>query len=81
MISARVVSVIATVKGVEPDSITLDKTFEELAIDSLDAVEIMFEIEEEFDLEISDEKAREVRSVGDIVRMLEERLEEAGGEA
>ena len=80
MISARVVSVIANVKDIDPDLIKLDKTFEELGIDSLDAVEIMFEIEEEFDVEISDETAREVRAVGDVVRMLEARLDEAGGE-
>ncbi len=76
MISARVVSVIAKVKGVDADSITVDQTFEELSVDSLDAVEIMFEIEEEFDIEISDEIAREVRSVGEVVQMLEARLEE-----
>ena len=80
MISARVVSVIATVKDIDPDLITLDKTFEELGIDSLDAVEIMFEIEEEFDVDISDEAAREVRAVGDVVGMLEARLDEAGGQ-
>jgi acyl carrier protein len=80
MISARVVSVIANVKDIEPDLISLDKTFEELGIDSLDAVEIMFEIEEEFDVDISDETAREVRAVSDVVRMLEARLDEAGGE-
>ncbi len=76
MISARVISVIAKVKGVDADSITVDQTFEELSVDSLDAVEIMFEIEEEFDIEISDEIAREVRSVGEVVQMLEARLKE-----
>lgn len=79
MISGRVVSVIATVKGIDPDKITLDKTFEDLGVDSLDAVEIMFGIEEEFDVDIDDETARQVRSVADVVRMLQERLEEVGG--
>ncbi|MBN7774302.1 acyl carrier protein [Clostridium aminobutyricum] len=46
----------------------------DLEADSLDAVEIIMAIEDEFDIEVPDEDAEKFQSVGDIVRYVEEKL-------
>ncbi|MFO7586765.1 MAG: acyl carrier protein [Gemmatimonadota bacterium] len=74
MISDKVRSVIARSVEIEEDGITPERTFDELGIDSLDAVEIMFGLEEEFDIEISDEQARSVRTVGEVIELLRAQL-------
>ncbi len=63
----RVLSIIAKVRHVPVKTVTLDKTFEELQIDSLDAVNIVFEIEEEFDIAVGNEQVASLRSVRDVV--------------
>ncbi len=65
--ASRVIAVIAKAQHIAEDAITIDSTFEELKIDSLDGINIVFAIEEEFNVEISDEAAREIRSVRDVV--------------
>jgi acyl carrier protein len=45
------------------ESVTLDKTFEELKIDSLDGINILFALEEEFKVDVPDEAARQILSV------------------
>jgi len=62
-ITQRVLKVIATSKRIPPETVTLDSTFEELQIDSMDAVEILFALENEFDISIPDDDVRQVRSV------------------
>ncbi len=44
-----------------------DSTFEELGIDSLDRLNILFDLESEFDIEIDDEEAKKVTNVGEMV--------------
>jgi acyl carrier protein len=56
------------------DSVTLDKTFAELNIDSLDGINIMFEVETEFGIEILDEDAKEIRSVRQMAEGIEKLL-------
>jgi len=51
-LNARVIAVIARMQKIPVDSVTLDKTFQELNIDSLDGINIMFEVENEFGIEI-----------------------------
>ncbi|CAN5353595.1 hypothetical protein BH24GEM3_BH24GEM3_07050 [soil metagenome] len=70
MLNERVTAVIAAVKRIPEERITLESTFEELAIDSLDGVEIVSELEEEFDISIPNEVAFEMRSVRDVVESL-----------
>jgi acyl carrier protein len=60
---ARITRVIADTQRIPAESVTLDKTFEELKIDSLDGINIVFALENEFDINIPDEAAREIRSV------------------
>ncbi len=65
----RVRDIVAEDLGVDEDKITMDSRFiEDLGADSLDAVELILEMEEEFGLEISDEDAEKIRTVGDAVR-------------
>jgi acyl carrier protein len=64
---ARVTQVIAHSRKIPPDAVTLDKTFEELKIDSLDGINILFALETEFGIEIPDDDARKIRSVREAV--------------
>lgn len=67
----RCIDIIADSKKLSPESITLDSSFDELAIDSLDKINISFEVEEAFDIEIPDEALGSLRTVGDVVRGVE----------
>jgi len=62
----RVLKVIATSKRIPLETVTIDSDFQQLGIDSMDAVEILFALENEFDVTIPDEEARAVRSIRDM---------------
>lgn len=55
---------------VDPSDITMDTTFDSMDIDSIDAVEIIMAIEDEFEIEIPDEVAENFGSIGDIINYL-----------
>ena len=63
----RVLKVIATSKRIPLEQVTIDSEFQQLNIDSMDAVEILFALENEFDINIPDEDVREVRNVRQMV--------------
>lgn len=63
----KVIQVIARAQRITPESIALDSTFEELKIDSLDGINIVFELEKEFDIEIPDEGVQNLHSVRETV--------------
>lgn len=65
-LSERFLNVIATVKRLPREKVSLDSSFEELGIDSMDAVEILWALENEFDISIPDEQAKGVRSMRDM---------------
>jgi len=71
---ARVAAVIAKTQKIPPDSVTIDKTFAELKIDSLDGINILFALESEFDVDIPDEAAREIKTVREMVEGIEKLL-------
>lgn len=73
-IVARVLGVIAKTQHIPPESVTIDKTFEELKIDSLDGMNILFAAEEEFDVNVPDDEAAKIRSVRDMVKGIEKLL-------
>ena len=75
----RVIAVIASTQRMPPEKITIDSTFEELGIDSLDGVNILFGVEEEFNINIPDEEAQQIRSVRQMVEGIQKLLE--GGSA
>ena len=71
---ARVASVIAKTQKIPPETVTIDKTFEELKIDSLDGINILFALEGEFDINIPDDAARQIRTVREMVEGIEKLL-------
>ncbi|MGB4589288.1 MAG: acyl carrier protein [Clostridiaceae bacterium] len=70
MIFDKVKKIIVEKLSVDSNEVTLDASFEDLGADSLDIVEIVMALEEEFDIEISDEEAENAKSVGDVVNYL-----------
>ena len=63
--------IIAEVLNVDPEEITMDTTFvDDLGADSLDGFQIIMGIEEEFDIEISNEDAEKIVTVGDAVEQI-----------
>ena len=59
--------------GVNEENVTMEATFvDDLAADSLDIVELIMNIEEEFDLEIPDSDAEKIVTIGDVVKYIEE---------
>jgi len=72
---AKVKEIIVEQLGVNADQVTQDASFiEDLGADSLDTVELVMAFEEEFDIEIPDEDAEKMRSVGEAVSYLEGKL-------
>ena len=75
-IEARVREIIVNELGVELEKVTDDASFvEDLGADSLDTVELVMAFEEEFKLDIPDEEAEKMRTVGDAVRYLNKQSE------
>jgi acyl carrier protein len=70
----KVRSIIADQLEVGIDSLTMETTFEEIDADSLDIVELVMALEEEFELEISDQEIENIKTVGDIVKYIESRI-------
>jgi acyl carrier protein len=79
----RVLKVIATSKRIPLETVTIDSDFQQLGIDSMDAVEILFALENEFDISIPDDEVRTVRSVRDMCTGVEKLVaaKEAGRQA
>ena len=70
----RVKQVIVEQLGVDESAVTMDASFvEDLGADSLDIVELIMGLETEFDIEIPDEDAEKISTVGDAVNYLKER--------
>lgn len=70
-------SIIAEVLNVEEDEITMDTTFvDDLGADSLDVFQIIMGLEEEFDIEIPNEEAEKIVTVGDAVEQIKKAVSE-----
>ncbi len=70
----RVIRVIAETQRIPPESISPDSTFEELQIDSLDGINILFAIENEFGINVPDDAAKSLRGVRDMAAGVEKLL-------
>ena len=69
----RVKDIIVEQLDVDEDQVTMEASFrDDLDADSLDVVELVMELEDEFDLEIADEEAEKIATVGDAVNFIEE---------
>jgi acyl carrier protein len=77
----RVLKVIATSKRIPLEQVTIDSDFLQLGIDSMDAVEILFALENEFDISIPDDEVRHVRNVRQMVEGAEKLVAAKSGGA
>jgi acyl carrier protein len=66
-LTERVLHIIAETQRKDPGQITIDSTFEELGIDSMDGVNIVFALENEFNINVPDEEVKSIHSVRDVV--------------
>lgn len=73
-LSEQVIAIVAKTAKRPPADISPESTFDQLGLDSLDGVEIVYEIEERFGVTIPNEAARGVRSVHDVIVALREHL-------
>ncbi len=80
-VTQRVIQAIATAQHLEPGAVTEASTFEELHIDSLDGINILFALENEFNVNIPDEEAQKLRSVSEISEGIRKLLEATAGSA
>ncbi len=75
-IFGKVKTLIVDRLGVEADAVVSGATFlDDLGADSLDVVELIMAIEEEFDIEVPDEEAEKISSVGDAVAYIQKKLD------
>lgn len=74
-IQDRVLKVIATTKRIPLDTVHPDASFESLGIDSLDRLNILFDLESEFDIEINDEDAKKVQNIHEMVAGIQHLLD------
>ena len=74
-VGKKVIEIIAREQHLDPDAVTMDSTFEELGIDSLDGVNILFALEEEFKIDIPDAIAQNMKSVRQVAESLTRVLE------
>ncbi|HSJ06981.1 MAG TPA: acyl carrier protein [Longimicrobiales bacterium] len=71
---SKVKEIIINELGVEPEKVTPEASFvEDLGADSLDTVELVMAFEEEFGIEIPDEDAEQLQTVGDAIKYLKEK--------
>ncbi|MFC1475713.1 acyl carrier protein [Candidatus Zixiibacteriota bacterium] len=76
-VADRVKEIVVEQLGVSADQVTPEASFiDDLRADSLDTVELVMALEEEFDLEIPDEEAEKIKTVGDAIRHIEEAKKE-----
>lgn len=75
MVLEKVKTILSNQFDVEEDTITLDTNIQEdLGADSLDVVDMLMSLEDEFDVEIPDEKIEKMRTVAEVVSYIEENL-------
>ncbi|AFM42535.1 acyl carrier protein [Desulfosporosinus acidiphilus SJ4] len=68
----QVKAIVVEQLGVDEATVTQETSFEELNADSLDIVELIMALEEAFDMDIPDEEAEKIRTVGDAVNYIKE---------
>jgi acyl carrier protein len=80
-LASKVIAVIAKAQRIPVETITLESTFEQLKIDSLDGINIVFALENEFAINIPDEGAQNLHSVRETVEGVAKLLEEKAAAA
>ena len=84
-LTKRVIGVMAATQHIPEEKIEIDKSFQDLGIDSLDGINILFALENEFDINIPDDAAKEIKTVRDMIegvrKLVEMKQAEAGSTA
>lgn len=75
----RVIGVIAKTQHIPVESIRPESTFQELNIDSMDGINIVFALENEFGVQIPDDDAKSIRGVADVAAGIEKLLRQKAG--
>ena len=73
-VAQKVIRVIAMNKKMAPEELSPASRFEDLKMDSLDALNMIFALEEEFEIDIPNEEAAKMKSVGEAIQGVEELL-------
>ena len=71
-IQSRIIELIAKSKNLPAASVGMNTSFDELQIDSLDKINLSFDVEEMFSIQIPDESLKSLKTVGDVVRGVEQ---------
>lgn len=76
MVFEKIKGIVSQQLGVDADEITMDSTFvEDLGADSLDVVELVMAMEDEFDLEIDEEEADGISTISDVVEYIKAKID------
>ena len=77
MVFDKIKDIIVEQLDVEEDAVTMEASItDDLGADSLDVVDLVMSIEESFDVEIPDEEVENIKTVGDIVKYIENKVED-----
>ena len=75
MVFEKVRSILCSQLDIEEDAVTMESNLQDdLGADSLDLVDLVMSLEEEFETEVPDEEIENVKTVGDVVRYIEQNL-------
>ncbi len=72
-VDARIVSILARSHDVDPDSVRSDVSFDELGLDSLAVVEFIEQLQEEFEVSLSDDDLSKTETISDVLALLQAR--------
>ena len=78
-LAQKVLSVIAASKRIPREQVTLDSTLEDLGLDSLDQLNLLFALESDFNISIPDEQAKSIRTVREMVEGVRKLVAGASG--
>jgi len=75
MVKSKVVDIFVDLLGVSADEVTEDaRLIEDLAVDSLDAVELSLTLEEQFSLSVEDYEVEQLQTVSDVIELIQKKL-------
>ena len=80
-LTAKVIATMAATQHLPVESISIDSSFQDLNIDSLDGINILFALENEFDISIPDDAAKEIRTVRQMVEGVSKLVEAKAAQA
>ena len=80
-LTAKVIATMAATQHLPVESILIDSSFQDLNIDSLDGINILFALENEFDISIPDDAAKEIRTVRQMVEGVSKLVEAKAAQA